>query len=295
MPPIDPPELRILPLWDARQDDPLVVDRALNWERGTGAIHVGAIRIECSDWPSPIVVIGITSDLDGNVDPVDVDEAKKIAADAAQERWGDDMITQGSWLPEDDGEYPLPEYADVYRVDLTEAARAGNLAAIRDELEQVARGKRLMAYADGGYPFLYLTNEGDCLCADCATKACTGEQTSTEKAIHWSIFYEGAPEQCSGRDVAIPSAYGDPNASKTEAYVREKAATMRGLVADAIIEAIERNPAADPLRVRNDKADDLWSEVVEGIDEEWPIVDNDGKPFRDLFITLVSGAAREEE
>lgn len=222
-------KLRHMDLWSAREDDPIVVDRALSWDHGTGDIGPGAIRVECSDWPSPIVVIGVTMDTDGNRDGVsDAKEAREIACNAALERgWVEQDDTGmcpncGSTLTDETCDpcgvnvgafYTEHANVEMYTVDLTEAARAGNLPA--EWLADVVKGFKLPSNSHG-YRILYVTNEGDVLCSQCATYACTGEVTSTEKSIDHGPFHEGPPEHCAGCDVEIESDYGDPDAPGSE-------------------------------------------------------------------------------
>jgi hypothetical protein len=59
------------------------------------------------------------------------------------------------------------------------------------------------AYAwPGGYPIIYVTDDADILCADCAAKE--GDKFLAD------IHYEGPPEYCADCGKEIESAYGDP-------------------------------------------------------------------------------------
>jgi hypothetical protein len=65
----------------------------------------------------------------------------------------------------------------------------------------------LPAYAwPGGYPIVYLDTENETLCAECASKP-----GYTWPVTSWFVHYEGPDEYCSDCNVAIPSAYGDPD------------------------------------------------------------------------------------
>ena len=68
--------------------------------------------------------------------------------------------------------------------------------------ERDSNGK-LPAYAwPGGYPIIYITKDGETLCAACASVADDVEGAD--------VFYEGAPEECAECCTTIESAYGDP-------------------------------------------------------------------------------------
>lgn len=64
---------------------------------------------------------------------------------------------------------------------------------------------------DGGYPLLYLTDQGAILCADCATR--NDSDDPDDLLLGADIFYEGPPATCLGCDILIESAYGDPDAN----------------------------------------------------------------------------------
>lgn len=70
--------------------------------------------------------------------------------------------------------------------------------------------EKLPAYAwPGGYPIIYLTADGDVLCAACAS----ADRASVRgHSIHW----EGAAEQCVECHAEIESAYGDPDADEVQ-------------------------------------------------------------------------------
>jgi hypothetical protein len=67
----------------------------------------------------------------------------------------------------------------------------------------------------GGYPVIYLTNEGDVFCAACANGE-NGSDVRIQDDPQWNVtgaqvFHEGAPEQCAHCSAEIESAYGDPD------------------------------------------------------------------------------------
>jgi hypothetical protein len=67
----------------------------------------------------------------------------------------------------------------------------------------------------GGYPIVYLTDDGEILCADCMNRE--------RECVHFhgdadgwrvdarDIHYEGPAEHCAHCGREIPSAYGDPD------------------------------------------------------------------------------------
>jgi hypothetical protein len=69
---------------------------------------------------------------------------------------------------------------------------------------------KFLAYADGGYPLLYITDEGQYLCAPCADKNDANYSHDLLKGA--DIFYEGQPQECAECGDLIESAYGDPDA-----------------------------------------------------------------------------------
>jgi hypothetical protein len=58
----------------------------------------------------------------------------------------------------------------------------------------------------GGYPVIFTTDSGDCLCADCARDAYLNEKIDVSSDVH----YEGPSIYCDECNVEIESAYGDP-------------------------------------------------------------------------------------
>ena len=75
-----------------------------------------------------------------------------------------------------------------------------------DEIRDESTGK-LPAYAwPGGYPIIYLTQDGLTVCPWCANKDDTSDPASA-----WQVFYEGPAERCDDCNIIIESAYGDPD------------------------------------------------------------------------------------
>lgn len=64
----------------------------------------------------------------------------------------------------------------------------------------------------GSYPIVYLTDDGNVLCADCATAELRLWQNyeSTNPPSDYGILWEGAPLSCDECSREIESAYGDP-------------------------------------------------------------------------------------
>ena len=67
----------------------------------------------------------------------------------------------------------------------------------------------------GGYPLIYLTEDGGVLCPACANGA-NGSEASVEpdadpgwKLLAGEIHYEGPPEICDHCGAAVESAYGE--------------------------------------------------------------------------------------
>lgn len=86
---------------------------------------------------------------------------------------------------------------------------------------------RLPAFAwPGGYPIIYVTSDGEVMCADCAS----GENGSQARTVNgpddnprdgwfvnaYDVYYEGPPEHCVHCGTEIESAYGDPDAPEEE-------------------------------------------------------------------------------
>ena len=78
---------------------------------------------------------------------------------------------------------------------------------------------KLPAYAwPGGYPIIYVTDDGAVLCPDCANRE-NGSLASTgpeERGTGWfldgcDVHWEGAAELCNHCGAEIESAYGEPD------------------------------------------------------------------------------------
>jgi hypothetical protein len=79
----------------------------------------------------------------------------------------------------------------------------------------------LATYAwPGGYPIIYIDvsgpedigQHGDVLCAECAWHAIVRDDTPMAR----DCYMEGPDEYCADCGVAIPSAYGDPDAPEED-------------------------------------------------------------------------------
>jgi hypothetical protein len=89
------------------------------------------------------------------------------------------------------------------------------------DMERDARGE-LPAYTwPGGYPLLYLTEEGIILCPSCASKTDTFDPATTG-----DVYWEGPAITCEECNADIDSAYGDPeetdSSKKFEALLSER-------------------------------------------------------------------------
>ena len=84
----------------------------------------------------------------------------------------------------------------------------------------IAEDGKLTVYAwPGGYPVLYLMSDGESLCPACAQMA-QDEGLGGADDPQWDIrdgyiHWEGAPETCAHCNVAMESAYGDPDEEAT--------------------------------------------------------------------------------
>lgn len=58
----------------------------------------------------------------------------------------------------------------------------------------------------GGYPIVYMENNDDVICPDCANK-----NNDTWHIVGWFIFYEGPSRWCGECNTEMESAYGDPD------------------------------------------------------------------------------------
>lgn len=69
----------------------------------------------------------------------------------------------------------------------------------------------------GGYPIVYITDDAETLCADCANGESGSEATDHDDAPHgWRVIgcdvhYEGEPETCAHCGTEVESAYGVPD------------------------------------------------------------------------------------
>ena len=63
----------------------------------------------------------------------------------------------------------------------------------------------------GGYPIVYLAEDGAGFCADCANQADAEPEITAA-----DVFYEGPSTFCDGCGREIESAYGDPDAPEGE-------------------------------------------------------------------------------
>lgn len=77
----------------------------------------------------------------------------------------------------------------------------------------------------GSYPIIYLTKQGNTLCADCATKALYLLDDEFDPPVAYGTHDEGPSEYCDDCGREIESAYGDPDAKKC--VIRE---TMSGFI-----------------------------------------------------------------
>lgn len=81
---------------------------------------------------------------------------------------------------------------------------------------------RWPACVDGGYPLVYITEDGGTLCAPCANGD-NGSLASEDiddaqwRIIGADIFYEGGPQDCDHCGVEILSAYGNPDEGGSDA------------------------------------------------------------------------------
>lgn len=58
----------------------------------------------------------------------------------------------------------------------------------------------------GGYQMIYVTRDGDVLCAKCAWIAIVGDNPTIS-----TVYWEGADLYCDDCGALLPSAYGDPD------------------------------------------------------------------------------------
>ena len=69
---------------------------------------------------------------------------------------------------------------------------------------------KLPAYAwPGGYQIIYIDEENNVLCSDCADK--NDNLPYNPRLVTYDIYYEGPTIQCEGCNCDIESTYGDPD------------------------------------------------------------------------------------
>jgi len=85
------------------------------------------------------------------------------------------------------------------------------------QVREVCGGKLPAFTFPGGYTCIYLTRQGDVLCADCADTNLFGEdadkysQDFDDPVIAYDTYDEGPPLCCDGCSRLIESSYGDPD------------------------------------------------------------------------------------
>lgn len=64
----------------------------------------------------------------------------------------------------------------------------------------------------GGYPIVYVCNDGSYVCAKCMNDPTNQGWISEgdDRVIGADVYYEGPVEQCVNCEAEISSAYGDP-------------------------------------------------------------------------------------
>jgi hypothetical protein len=92
------------------------------------------------------------------------------------------------------------------------------IANIRQYLGLEATDKFPAITEYGGYPIVYVYNDGEIVCADCMNAVLDiipspiyDDWEDAQKPIGAMIFYEGAAEICANCGKKIESAYGDPD------------------------------------------------------------------------------------
>lgn len=98
------------------------------------------------------------------------------------------------------------------------------MALTRDEINRISgrsEYRALPAFTDlGGYPVWYITEHGDCLCADCATLMTDYDPIPNsawdDPIAAVDVYWEGATYYCDSCGKPIESAYGDPWAEESE-------------------------------------------------------------------------------
>jgi hypothetical protein len=73
-------------------------------------------------------------------------------------------------------------------------------------------GQLISTVWPGGYPVLYVCDDGGFLCPDCANgdHAHIGGQADGWRVDGYFVHYEGTAEQCDHCHAEIESAYGEP-------------------------------------------------------------------------------------
>ena len=76
----------------------------------------------------------------------------------------------------------------------------------------------------GGYPIIYITDDGATLCPACANGKNGSLASENANEVHgyrcgwqiegYDVFYEGPPEICAHCGIEIESAYGDHDATE---------------------------------------------------------------------------------
>jgi hypothetical protein len=79
------------------------------------------------------------------------------------------------------------------------------------EIREKVLGDLFARYAwPGGYQIIFITHDGDMLCAECArTAVMEGHET-----LAADIYYEGPVEYCADCNRELEPAYGDPDAEE---------------------------------------------------------------------------------
>jgi len=96
------------------------------------------------------------------------------------------------------------------------------IESVRNSPDHAGLPGEFPAYAwPGGYPIIYLTEDGSVLCPDCVNGKNDSEVGNPEVDgdPQWTVvahdcYWEGPPMQCDHCNGEIESAYGDPDAMK---------------------------------------------------------------------------------
>ena len=73
---------------------------------------------------------------------------------------------------------------------------------------------KALANNEEGYPLIYVGQDGNVMCADCATEA-LNEGWEDPDAIQGTVYWEGPMLSCDDCRKELHSAYGDPNEEHT--------------------------------------------------------------------------------